>query len=98
MLQGNSEVPEGHYREDIMKKTVIPNRNKIFSSIIQAVALSQANQMQTEVKIALGIHAGDHTVYPDCRQKFRDLDYQAFLSGNWGAGKSYLLHPFFTYR
>ncbi len=53
-----------------MKATVVPNRNKIFSSIIQAVALSIAEQKGTDCAIAMGIHAGDHAIYPDCRQEF----------------------------
>ena len=65
-----------------MKATVVPNRNKIFASIIQAVALSIAEQNNTECVIALGIHAGDHQIYRDCRQEFRDADYDAFLEGN----------------
>jgi 7-cyano-7-deazaguanine synthase len=83
LVSGGDDVPEGHYAEDNMKATVVPNRNKIFSSIIQSVALSIANEKETEVKIAMGIHSGDHAIYPDCRQEFRDLDYQAFVSGNW---------------
>ena len=68
-----------------MKATVVPNRNKIFSSIIQGVALSIANETESPVKIAMGIHAGDHAIYPDCRQEFRDADYKAFCEGNWDA-------------
>jgi 7-cyano-7-deazaguanine synthase len=44
LVEGGSEVPEGHYAEENMKDTVVPNRNKIFSSIIQAVALSIADK------------------------------------------------------
>jgi 7-cyano-7-deazaguanine synthase len=73
------EVPEGHYAEENMKATVVPNRNKIFSSIIQAVALSIAESKDCNVDIAMGIHAGDHSIYPDCRQEFRDIDYEAFF-------------------
>ena len=70
-----------------MKATVVPNRNKIFSSISQAVALSIANETQEETSIALGIHAGDHAIYPDCRQEFRDADDTAFRVGNWDADR-----------
>ena len=87
LVSGGDDVPEGHYAEDNMKATVVPNRNKIFSSIIQSVALSIANEKNTEVKIAMGIHSGDHAIYPDCRQEFRDLDYQAFISGNWDSDR-----------
>jgi 7-cyano-7-deazaguanine synthase len=84
LVQGGEEVPEGHYEEENMKDTVVPNRNKMFSSIIQAVALSIADEHQP-VEIAMGIHAGDHAIYPDCRQEFRDADYKAFCEGNWDA-------------
>ncbi|MCF6775272.1 7-cyano-7-deazaguanine synthase [Thiotrichales bacterium 19X7-9] len=85
LVSGGKEVPEGHYHENNMKLTVVPNRNKIFSSIIQAVALSIAQVNDTTCAIAMGIHSDDHATYPDTRQAFRDLDYQAFLSGNYNA-------------
>ena len=83
LVEGGQDVPEGHYQQDNMKETVVPNRNKIFSSLIQAVALSIATQKKTECVIAMGIHAGDHAIYPDCRQEFRDADFEAFKIGNW---------------
>lgn len=82
LVEGGSEVPEGHYEASNMSQTVVPNRNKIFSSIVQAVALSIAEKNNCECKIALGIHSGDHRIYFDCRQEFRDADYKAFLEGN----------------
>jgi 7-cyano-7-deazaguanine synthase len=85
LVEGGDEVPEGHYAEDNMKATVVPNRNKIFASITQAVALSVANKTEERTDIALGIHAGDHSIYPDCRQEFRDADDEAFRLGNWEA-------------
>ena len=96
LVKGGVEVPEGHYAEDNMKATVVPNRNKIFSSIIQAVALSIADEKNTEVKIAMGIHAGDHAIYPDCRQEFRDIDYAAFCAGNWGADRIQYYTPYLS--
>ena len=83
LVKGGNDVPEGHYAQENMKATVVPNRNKIFSSITQAVALSVATQTKEPTAIALGIHAGDHSVYPDCRQEFRDADDEAFRIGNW---------------
>lgn len=92
LVEGGKDVPEGHYEQDNMKDTVVPNRNKIFSSLIQAVALSIATRpinedcsIGQEVAIAMGIHAGDHAIYPDCRQEFRDADFDAFIIGNWSA-------------
>jgi len=94
LVEGGDEVPEGHYEQENMKETVVPNRNKIFSSIIQAVALSIANEKNTEVFISLGIHAGDHAIYPDCRQEFRDIDHQAFIEGNWNAERVKFYTPY----
>ena len=94
LVEGGDDVPEGHYEEDNMKATVVPNRNKIFSSLIQSVALSIANKTESPVKIAMGIHAGDHAIYPDCRQEFRDADYKAFAEGNWDAQRVGLYTPY----
>ncbi len=85
LVTGGDEIPEGHYAEENQRQTVVPNRNKIFASIVQAVALSVANRTGENCDIALGIHAGDFGVYPDCRQEFRDADDQAFRLGNWDA-------------
>ena len=101
LVEGGDDVPEGHYENENMKETVVPNRNKIFASITQAVALSIANRTGETCDIALGIHAGDHAVYPDCRQEFRDADDKAFREGNWDADQvgyftPYLLGDKFT--
>ena len=92
LVEGGNDVPEGHYEQSNMRDTVVPNRNKIFASLIQAVALSIATRPINEdcsigqdVAIAMGIHAGDHAIYPDCRQDFRDADFDAFIIGNWNA-------------
>ena len=94
LVEGGEDVPEGHYEEDNMKATVVPNRNKIFASITQAVALSAANANGLDTDIALGIHAGDHAIYPDCRQEFRDADDKAFREGNWEAEKVGYFTPY----
>jgi len=101
LVTGGSNVPEGHYEQDNMKETVVPNRNKIFSSLIQAVALSVATKnigddcaVGEPVAIAMGIHAGDHAIYPDCRQEFRDVDFEAFKAGNWDADLVYHYTPY----
>jgi 7-cyano-7-deazaguanine synthase len=101
LVTGGKDVPEGHYEQDNMKETVVPNRNKIFSSLIQAVALSVATKnigddcaVGDPVAIAMGIHAGDHAIYPDCRQEFRDVDFEAFKAGNWDADLVYHYTPY----
>ena len=94
LVTGGDDVPEGHYAEENMKATVVPNRNKIFSSIAQAVALSIADKTGEMCDIAMGIHAGDHAIYPDCRQEFRDADDHAFRMGNWGSEKVGYFTPY----
>ena len=94
LVTGGDDVPEGHYAEDNMKQTVVPNRNKIFASLVQAVALSVVKNTDEETAIALGIHAGDHAIYPDCRQEFRDADDEAFRIGNWDADKVVYFTPY----
>ena len=94
LVDGGDDVPEGHYEQDNMKETVVPNRNKMFASITQAVALSVANRTEETCDIALGIHAGDFSVYPDCRQEFRDADDAAFRAGNWNAERVGYFTPY----
>lgn len=61
------DVPEGHYEAATMKATVVPNRNAIMANIAVGVASSREAEY-----VALGVHAGDHAVYPDCRPEFVD--------------------------
>jgi len=70
LLQGSSltsdiEVPEGHYAEDSMKSTVVPNRNMIMLSMAIGYAVSIE-----AAEVMFGAHGGDHTIYPDCRPEF----------------------------
>lgn len=58
-------VPDGHYAEPSMRATVVPNRNAIMANIAIGVASARRASL-----VALGIHAGDHAVYPDCRPGF----------------------------
>ena len=94
LVEGGADVPEGHYEQENMKETVVPNRNKMFASITQAVALSIATLKEETCDIALGVHAGDFEVYPDCRQEFRDADDAAFRAGNWGAERVGYFTPY----
>jgi len=94
LVTGGEDVPEGHYAEENMKATVVPNRNKIFASITQAIALSISNKTGEQCDIAMGIHAGDHSIYPDCRQEFRDADDHAFRMGNWDAERVGYFTPY----
>jgi 7-cyano-7-deazaguanine synthase len=94
LVTGGDEVPEGHYAEENQRQTVVPNRNKIFASIVQAVALSIADKTGEQCDIALGVHSGDHSIYPDCTSEFRDADDHAFRIGNWGSEKVSYFTPY----
>jgi len=94
LIKGNKEVPEGRYSENNMKDTVVPNRNKIFSSIIQAAALSIYNTTKQKTLVAFGVHAGDHDVYRDCTPEFRKKDYDAFVEGNYDSENVEYYTPF----
>ncbi len=59
------EVPEGHYTEESMKLTVVPNRNMILLSVAMGWAISKKFD-----GVAYAAHGGDHAIYPDCRPEF----------------------------
>lgn len=59
------EVPDGHYADETMRLTVVANRNAIFAQVAVGVAVADGADA-----VALGIHAGDHFIYPDCRPPF----------------------------
>ena len=77
LTDSNWTVPTGHYEQENMKQTVVPNRNAIFSSIAYGYALSIAVQEDAEVDFSLGVHSGDHAIYPDCRPEFYDAIFKA---------------------
>ncbi|MFW6326754.1 MAG: 7-cyano-7-deazaguanine synthase QueC [Bacteroidota bacterium] len=78
LLQSGGEIPEGHYASDNMKKTVVPGRNMIFTSIMAGIAETVEAGF-----IALGVHSGDHFIYPDCRKDFiKAVDLTVFLSSD----------------
>lgn len=66
-LTDNVDVPDGHYAEDSMRITVVPNRNAIMLAIAFGVAAAQ----QADA-VATAVHGGDHFIYPDCRPAFID--------------------------
>ena len=90
------DVPEGHYEQENMKETVVPNRNAIFASIAYGYALSIANRNERPVELCLGVHSGDHAIYPDCRPEFYDALYNAFSIGNWDSERVKLYLPYLT--
>ena len=64
-LTDDIDVPEGHYAEDSMKATVVPNRNAIMLTIAYGIASAQNLDA-----VATAVHGGDHYIYPDCRPEF----------------------------
>jgi 7-cyano-7-deazaguanine synthase len=80
-------VPDGHYTEESMKATVVPNRNMIMLSVAVGHAISIGFDA-----VAYGAHAGDHTIYPDCRQEFVDAMKSVIQLCDWKAIE--LLTPF----
>jgi 7-cyano-7-deazaguanine synthase len=73
------EVPDGHYAEDTMRITVVPNRNAIMLNIAAGLAVSIGAK-----HIATGVHAGDHYIYPDCRPQFIDATERMLKIANEG--------------
>ncbi len=84
ILQGSSlttsgiATPHGKYDEESMKATVVPNRNMIMLSIAAGYAISiKASTLY------YGAHAGDHTIYPDCRPEFIAQCRKTILLADW---------------
>jgi 7-cyano-7-deazaguanine synthase len=78
LLISGEDIPEGHYEAESMKKTVVPGRNMIFASIMAGLAESIGAEA-----IALGVHQGDHHIYPDCRKEFiKAFDSAVYLSSD----------------
>jgi 7-cyano-7-deazaguanine synthase len=78
LLKTGGDVPEGHYAADNMKATVVPFRN----GIMLAIAVGYAESIEA-TSVYIGAHAGDHTIYPDCRADFRDAMSQAAQLGTY---------------
>lgn len=64
-LVGDSAIPEGNYNKDLMKMTVVPNRNMIMISIAASLAIKEKISY-----LWYAAHSGDHEIYPDCRPDF----------------------------
>ncbi|MFJ4627160.1 7-cyano-7-deazaguanine synthase QueC [Streptomyces sp. NPDC088847] len=83
------DVPEGHYAEPSMRATVVPNRNAIMANIAVGIASARG-----ALVVALGIHAGDHAVYPDCRPVFREALQQSVTAALDGFPTPVIETPF----
>lgn len=91
---GGDEIPSGHYADQNMKSTVVENRNIIFSAIIYGKALGWAKKCGENVLIALGLHQGDHTIYPDCTQESQQMARELYRISNWDSEKVDYVAPF----
>lgn len=94
LTDSNWQVPKGHYEQENMRQTVVPNRNAIFASIAYGYALSIAIKDDCHVDFCLGVHSGDHAIYPDCRPEFYQSIFHAFSIGNWDSEKVHLHIPY----
>lgn len=119
-LVKGEHAPEGHYADEMMKSTVVENRNVIFSSIVFSKALSFAKMNldmlkynagtdpqqhvsekelrdQAKVVISLGVHAGDHAIYPDCTDESVNMARELFRISNWDSDLVVYDAPFVDY-
>lgn len=78
LLEGAEAIPEGNYNEENMKSTVVPFRNAIMLSI--AIGIAESHNLK---KVLIANHAGDHTIYPDCRPEFITAINKASIAGTY---------------
>ena len=87
LLKKGNEIPKGHYEEQTMKQTVVPFRNGIMLSIASGFAESKNAQ-----GLVIAAHAGDHAIYPDCREAFMVAMGNAIRLGTYAEVE--LMRPF----
>lgn len=87
LLRSGGKIPDGHYEEETMRRTVVPFRNGIMLSI----AAGYAESLEAE-GLVIAAHAGDHAIYPDCREDFLSAMAGAIRLGTYAAIA--LLRPF----
>lgn len=87
LLQSGGEIPKGHYEQQSMKKTVVPFRNGIMLSI----AAGFAESLEAH-GLVIAAHAGDHAIYPDCREDFMKSMSDAIRLGTYAQVE--VLRPF----
>ncbi len=87
LLDRAVDVPLGHYEDESMKATVVPNRNMIMLAVAGGIAAARKAKA-----VAFGAHAGDHAIYPDCRQVFSSAMDVALRLADWN--EVALVRPF----
>lgn len=78
LLKKGEAIPDGHYQDAVMKKTVVPFRNGIMLSIAAGYAESL-----DYCSVAIANHAGDHAIYPDCTARFINSMMMAIMAGTY---------------
>jgi 7-cyano-7-deazaguanine synthase len=91
LLKSGGEIPEGHYEELTMKRTVVPFRNGIMMAIVAGFAESIGAQA-----LVIAAHAGDHAIYPDCREDFMKSIGEAIRLGTYEQIE--VIRPFIAMR
>ena len=87
LLKSGGEIPDGHYEEENMKRTVVPFRN----GIMLAIACGVAESREAE-SLIIAAHSGDHAIYPDCREPFMQAMAAAMREGTYA--RIELMRPF----
>lgn len=91
LLEGGTAIPEGHYADENMKSTVVPFRNGIMLAIACGIAESRNLGY-----VFIANHAGDHAIYPDCRESFIGSMSEAASNGTYNHVQ--ILSPFQTFN
>lgn len=92
-LTSDIDVPEGDYKDDNMKITVVPNRNAIFINI----AIGWCSNLGYD-RVIVGVHSGDHFIYPDCRKEFISAIETCSILATKGMGEIRVEAPFIDYQ
>lgn len=87
LLKSGGEIPEGHYADENMKRTVVPFRNGIMLAAAGGFAESVGAG-----GLVIAAHGGDHAIYPDCREDFMRAMGDALRLGTYAGIQ--LLRPF----
>jgi len=91
LLKSGGAIPDGHYEEATMKQTVVPFRN----GIMMAIAAGYAESVEAR-GLVIAAHAGDHAIYPDCREDFMKAMGDAIRMGTYA--KVEVIRPFIAWN
>lgn len=78
LLSGADDIPDGNYTDETMRSTVVPFRNGIMLAVAAGLAESRGLR-----RVMIANHAGDHTIYPDCRPAFVEAMDAAIKAGTY---------------